>query len=497
VVQQATGIAQASGLRARTGVVSLKPQTATQRRAPMRVPLWLRPLAARLTRPGTRRARPRPPCCPRLEALEGRDCPSGGLLDPTFNGTGTQTVPDSVAYGATATVVQPDGKVVAVGSVRGANGLAQISVMRLNRDGSLDTTFNRTGSVAIKVAAKAYGGTVALQPDGKILVGGEAYLSQFGYNDSEYAVARLTANGKLDNTFAKSGVFTYNPTSRHEGVSGLAVLGDGSILVGGSSGVAGTNDDAFTVLKLTAGGTFNTAFGSGGVAQVHVGDWDSQDGMAVVPATGQIVLAGRVEEGPVRGSSPPQAALLMLTAAGQPDTSFNGTGYVLDPPSEGAAFNRVAVQGDPTHGYKLVVTGAPQGFQVVGRYTLTGAVDTTFGGAGTGFISFDFSSYAFRELTSLALAQDGSVVIAGTHQYAWDPATNTAYNEMFVAHLSVDGALDTSFGPNGTGISYARPDTFSSGSAVAIDPLGGIVVGGSSSSSLNRSQAAFARFTAP
>src|SRR5262249_52839439 len=91
---------------------------------------------------------------PSLEALESRDCPSGGLLDTTFNGTGMQTVAAFSHYsplggfggfnfgGAVSDVVQPtDGKIVAVGH----DSNNAILVVRLNRDGSLDTTFNGTG----------------------------------------------------------------------------------------------------------------------------------------------------------------------------------------------------------------------------------------------------------------------------------------------------------------------------------------------------------------
>src|SRR5262249_4580721 len=107
---------------------------------------------------------------PRLEALECRDCPSGGLLDTAFNGSGMQTVPSSTCDSARASVVQPDGKVVAVGSTPnpGWSGFLHkaISVVRLNRDGSLDTTFNGTGSVSFQVAYGAGAQAVALQPNG-------------------------------------------------------------------------------------------------------------------------------------------------------------------------------------------------------------------------------------------------------------------------------------------------------------------------------------------
>jgi uncharacterized delta-60 repeat protein len=96
---------------------------------------------------------------------------------------------------------------VAVGSVT-INRRSQIAAARLNPDGSPDRTFNKTGSVALKVAPFSYGHAVALQPDGKILVGGEcaALLGGTSSDDDEYVVARLNADGSPDTTFGNRGM---------------------------------------------------------------------------------------------------------------------------------------------------------------------------------------------------------------------------------------------------------------------------------------------------
>src|SRR5262245_25517520 len=129
---------------------------------------WLRPLVARFSRtPGAnalrlarRRAPQRPAFRPGLETLEDRLTPSGGgLLDPTFDGDGVRTLPQATCNLAVAVAVQPEGKIVSVG--QNADGIA---VVRMNANGSLDTSFNGTGLVTLKVAHGAYGKAVALQP---------------------------------------------------------------------------------------------------------------------------------------------------------------------------------------------------------------------------------------------------------------------------------------------------------------------------------------------
>src|SRR5262249_6854537 len=161
-----------------------------------------------------------------LERLEARDCPAGGALDLTFGGTGTLALPNTIASRVNAVAVQPDGKIVAVGSLS-SPGSGAMSVIRMNPDGSLDTTFHGSRTLTIKVAKGAGGGKpystggdcVALQPDGKIVVGGSALVttspwSSF-YNDTEYVVARINPDGSLDTTFGNSkgsGLWVYNPT---------------------------------------------------------------------------------------------------------------------------------------------------------------------------------------------------------------------------------------------------------------------------------------------
>src|SRR5262249_36768689 len=129
---------------------------------------------------------------PRLECLEDRCVPSaGGLFDPTFGG-GTGEVMLSPTTRSSAVAIQPQaGKIVSVGSVRNSKGVTDMTIVRLNPDGSLDTTFNRTGAVDLPVSYNSGASTVALQPDGKILVGGTAYANPRAYQppyDSEFAV---------------------------------------------------------------------------------------------------------------------------------------------------------------------------------------------------------------------------------------------------------------------------------------------------------------------
>jgi uncharacterized delta-60 repeat protein len=422
---------------------------------------------------------------PRLEVLEDRCCPSGGKLewDDPHIATVTDNAMAVAVYPTTGTA--NDGKVVQVGSIypNTINAHWEARVMRFNRDGSMDTTFGKSGVVYINALNKntGYGiGTfsdaVALQPDGKIVVGGYANLARGLNYDSEYVVARLNANGDLDKTFAQGGMFVYNPTTYTDGCTSLALLPDGSILVGGTQYV-----EQNTVLKLTSSGTLDTNFGSGGVAVVPV-PYRGQPTLdpvittgvtelALVPTTGQIALATG-------------AAVAVLTPSGQLDTSFNGTGYVA-----GHGFNAVVVQQESATLYEIVTSDA----SVVGRYFLSGAVDTAFGGAGTGF----FTAGGGLTLHNLALETDGSIIIAGSQSYT--AGDGSQHTEMAVGHLSANGTLDTSFGSNGTGFVLLMIGLDSSVTGLAINPSTGeiVVTGPTTASSGSSTLTAIAQLSGP
>jgi uncharacterized delta-60 repeat protein len=140
----------------------------------MRLLSWLRSLTPRADSAHARRTPPHPTFRPRLEVLEDRITPTGGLLDPTFGSGGIVNLPQTTDISARDVVVQPDGKVVIAGESPANNGNYVATVQRLNSNGTLDTTFNGTGSVTIRGAEESL--AVALQPDGKILVGGEAQV---------------------------------------------------------------------------------------------------------------------------------------------------------------------------------------------------------------------------------------------------------------------------------------------------------------------------------
>ena len=452
----------------------------------MRISIWFRPLIARLSRPRPRRLSQRPAFRPRLEGLEDRLTPSGGLLDPTFGSGGIVNLPSTTDSGAHDVVVQPDGKIVIAGTSKTSTGASVMSMERLNPNGTLDTTFNQTGTVTIPGASD--GLTLALQPDGKILIGGDTVVQQrktkgiytYVY---EPLVARLNSNGTLDTTFGNNGLSVIASPGK---VEDLAVLTDPAQpgTVTGIVGAVFCNN--FEAIKLTPAGLPDQTFGSGGVAKFANLSGISTS-VAVNPLSGEIYLVGEI-------ISDSAGALAALSSTGTLDTSFGGgAGYVL---ANSTQFSDVAVQTVSVNGQpvsRVLVAGQSLGQApapaLVDAYTVGGALDTTFGSGGS-FTLTGVAGGTAQGFESLVVEADGSIVLGGSEGYG------TNYNEMLFGHLTASGVADTSFGSDGTGFTVVQDGNDSGLFAVAIDPTNGdIVAGGFQVNSV--SDAAVIRLTAP
>lgn len=148
-----------------------------------------------------------------------------GRLDHSFGGDGKVTT--RLLRGLTlayAMAIQPDGKIVAVGSTANENAFA---LARYRADGTLDPTFGEDGRVATRMGdSHSFALDVAIQPDGKIVVAGTAEFSRF-------ALIRYEPNGDLDPSFGDGGIVTTDVTTGTDMAFGLAIQPDGSIVVAG------------------------------------------------------------------------------------------------------------------------------------------------------------------------------------------------------------------------------------------------------------------------
>jgi len=221
---------------------------------------------------------------------------SDGTLDTGFASGGSQVfdVTNSTDQ-ARSVLIQPDGKIVVSGVPIENNGTEPTAVARLNSNGSFDSTFNSGGKLAINTARIGYG--LALQPDGKLLLAG----STMGFPGS-FALVRLNTDGSYDSSFGNGGAVTASITQSTSGVGdremALALHPDGRIYV---AGIAGSINHDFGVARFTSAGVLDSSFaGTGSVTFDFNALEDGAESIALEP-NGKIVLGGYARPTPNDG----------------------------------------------------------------------------------------------------------------------------------------------------------------------------------------------------
>jgi uncharacterized delta-60 repeat protein len=351
-----------------------------------------------------------------------------GTLDTTF-GTGGKVLtgfPKSTPGDglAAALALQPDGKIVVAGQVfipARPTGQDYFGVARYNANGTLDTTFgpNHNGEVTVLLGSYANGGTdvqsIALQPDGKILVGG--YTSHPG-GYSVCTLVRLNTAGNLDPTFGTGGVVTNDITpgfgSYVQAIGFETVVVNGTpttrIVTDGWVNWANPPDNQSAVARYNMDGSLDTTFGTGGVVintQVHSHE------LAIQPDS-KIVVAGGMLTGP--SNSVWEFAAVRYNVDGSLDTTFNPSGPTPGIATVGNGTTSIGVRGlalQPGDG-KIIVAGVSEptsGYQTaLARFNPDGSLDTTFGPGGLvvkGLTSYD-------SVGGVVLQPDGKIVTVGS-----------------------------------------------------------------------------------
>ncbi len=246
---------------------------------------------------------------------------TNGSLDTTFGTSGTTLLDVKVAIGSSqydfspaAGVLEADGSIMLVGSAGG-----QVALAHFTANGALDTSFGSGGVVTTSVGGSAGASSVAVQPDGEIVVA--------GFSDTNLLVIRYNANGTLDPTFGEGQGYV---TLANASARGLLVQTNGQIVVAGTSG------GADLVARYNADGTPDTAFGTGGIVTTVVPGTASAVANAVaVQADGNIVTAGQGEyfiQGPHGDEQRREIVLVRYNTDGSLDSgSESVTSDALEP----------------------------------------------------------------------------------------------------------------------------------------------------------------------
>jgi uncharacterized delta-60 repeat protein len=241
-----------------------------------------------------------------------------GALDPTFGGGDgiVQTDFNSTEADIPSDIlVQPDGKIVAVG-LKGLSDGYVFAAARYEDDGDLDPGFGHGGKAVARVRRAARASAVALQANGKIVLVGESQ----GLGGVDWTVVRFRSDGTLDPRFSGDGKLRTG-FGKVDRASDVVVQSDGKIVVVGQAGPTNTRTFDFGAARYLQDGTLDRAFGTDGRVRTDFkGEEDWARGVAV-RATGKILLGGYAQR---NGSY--DFAIAQYTTEGKPSLSFGNEG---------------------------------------------------------------------------------------------------------------------------------------------------------------------------
>ncbi|MBE9575771.1 T9SS type A sorting domain-containing protein [Flavobacterium proteolyticum] len=348
---------------------------------------------------------------------------SNGFRDYSFN-TGTGFNYNSLAPPPIICItIQTDGKILIGGTFSTYNGVFRDGIIRLNIDGTIDSSFN------IETGFSGNVHSIKLQTDGKIVVGGD-FISYNNIN-SINKIARLNIDGTFDNTFNTQGGF-------NNAVTCLSIQNDGNIIVGGHF-ISYDGLLQNKIMCITPAGAKNENFNTGSGFDTFVNATSQQ-------TDGKIIVAGAITN--YKGI--PEKKIIRLHTDGTKDITYNtGTGFnnnvrCIAKQNDG----KVIVGGEFT-----TFNGSAQNYII--RLNTDGTKDTSFN-IGTGFNNF---------VNTITIQNDGKILVGGDFNLYKGALENK------IIRLNSDGTKDTSFNPGGAGFNDSI-------NAIVIQNDGKILVGG-------------------
>ena len=379
-----------------------------------------------------------------------------GTPDPSFDGDGRVITPLIGSDRGGDVALQPDGKIVIAGSSGGGSAM-----IRYNSDGSFDTAFGGNGNGITFTPFIAYPGfrnPVAIQADGKVIVGG--LLEQLNRN---LAIARYNLDGTPDTSFGINGILTTPIFNFDGGPGSVAVTAEGKIVAAGFFRNGSAYE--FAIVRYNADSSPDTGFGGDGLASAKIVDgFTNLAHTLAVQANGAIIAGGYLT--PPGGSGSADFAFMRVNADGTLDTSFDGDGKLVTQVSSTAHDipSSIVIQPDG----KIIAAGYVQqivdsDFALV-RYNANGSLDSSFGSAG--IVTADIGG-GLAYGRDVVIQPDGKILAAAE-----------AYGGFALVRYNSDSSLDTTFGTSGKALT-----SFSVGSGprtILVQSDGKIVVVGSS-----------------
>lgn len=392
-----------------------------------------------------------------------------GEPDPTFGTNGKViTGMGSNSNFANAVALQPDGKIIVGGTYISSHGDNDFALMRYNANGSADASFSSDGKTvtAFGNSNNNYIHWLYILPNGKILAYGSTGTQSL---TPKSAIVRYNSNGSIDTSFGTEGkiisdLFPYNTIGNK-----LAIQPDGKLVITSIKLYSGDANYYLAVERYTENGQPDLTFGSNGLATASFGTGRSIPFSILVQPDGKILVSATYYQ-----SSVINMGLMRFNADGTLDTGFDGDGKVTT--SFGAGTGSEGMQAYVTNTGKIILAGSVttatvRNFGVV-QYNANGSIDTTFDGDGKATAALP-NELDYSLINNITWQADGKfLVVFRNTDYA------SSASDFVLRRYNSNITPDTGFGTNGrlqatidTGLNEAK--------MAAVTTNGDILVAGS------------------
>jgi uncharacterized delta-60 repeat protein len=375
--------------------------------------------------------------------------------------------------------LQPDGKILLIGHSfknRTINELKNLVAIRLRSDGTVDAGFGNNGYVVHDYGDFEYRATeVAIQPDGKIVMGGP---TESGVN-FDFALWRWNNDGSRDFSFGKESMLITD-FGGNDQIEDITLQPDGKILAAGSTYAPAGGYRSMVIVRYTADGSLDKSFSSDGILTQKLLSFlgslpprlESSDRAKaiIVQEDGKILVAAEtIASNNVFSRS--FFAVVRYQPDGELDVSFNNDGVQTTSGLLGFRTPFLALQMDG----KIIISGnigiglTEIRTLALFRYQTNGVLDSDFNGDGMAVLDLPIR-YGSRTFNSVALQPGGKIVTAGINGVVGS-------NDMLVERYNADGSHDSTFGNNGV-VTNNIADGDDIAQSVVVQKDGKIVVAG-------------------
>ncbi len=334
------------------------------------------------------------------------------LLDPSWSSDGKTMIDYGFQDNLTCITVDPNNLTVLTGgtAISSTTFGGNLLISRYLSDGSLDPTFDGDGNIILTNFTESYAYDIELLSNGKILVAGASANPQYQFS---MLLMRLNADGTFDSSFGTDGIVQTDLAPADEFANSMAIQSDNKIVLAGSAGDVNYNNMP-ALVRYNENGTLDLSFGNNGIVALPVSQIDNEFSKVMIQTDGKIVAVGHWDQGLTNGGQQNFDILLArFESTGQPDMSFGNAGIVITPVSPVYSEEAYGLQILSTG--EILVSGFTLALDqsqdiVLLKYTSTGDPQLTFGVNGqvifnrtTGDVAYDMMLQGDQILISGAI----------------------------------------------------------------------------------------------